>query len=330
MKALYRIVNAVVALIIIPVIIFTPLIRFQISPKFEMSESESQSMIGQFLDGIGLGETLSRFGLEEEISLSNITDILTGKETFWYGLFVEDTELDIFTGDHGMARGIWKLITGQVEFSESTLPDQAVEKIDGRLAAVACGFVIAILAAIFVFVWSIISNKRLPVLLASIGGMISTIVMICSFNSIGNAFERGAILITEFIPAGSNWLMSFAAGFIGVDRLEFAGFHTGMMIVFIALVIWSISYYIIEIGETPEEKAQELKKEKERKAAKAKKKAEKEDLKAKKQAEKALDKAEKAKEEAEAAEKAMIKAEKAKKKAEKAEEKAMDAAADAE
>lgn len=179
-----------------------------------------------FLDGIILkaSTTLADAGLTETMTLKKIIDILMGKDTF-FGFPFEP---------------------------ESATWPTALDPAKGRLIATVVFFALAIIAAAFIIFWSIFSNKRLPVAIAGATGLISVIIMTVCFHSATGLLTKGIINVVELFT--ESWLMSLLGEVILIDQLEFAGFHNGMAICFILILIWTGAYYLIEIGEPKEEK----------------------------------------------------------------------------
>ncbi|MBE6820042.1 MAG: hypothetical protein E7516_03225 [Ruminococcaceae bacterium] len=204
MKALYRIVNALIAASVFPVAIFVDLFLFKLSTSF--------------VDA----------GLEESFSIKFIIDVITGKEAMWHDLIFSDT-------------------------SASFSWPAALNPIKGRLITCAVCFVLVILISLFIIVWSCCSNKRIPVLIASAGGLISTIVMIACFNSAAGLFIDGTINLFDVFSGG--WLVSLVGNFVSVDKLMLGGIQNGFIFIFVGLLVWTGAYYLIEIGDTEEEKA---------------------------------------------------------------------------
>ena len=204
MKALYRIVNALIAASIFPVVIFVDLFLFKLSTSF------------------------ANAGLEESFSVKFIIDIITGKEAFWHDLILSDAP---------------------TSFSWPA----ALNPIKGRLITCAVCLVLVILIALFIIVWSCCSNRRIPVLIASAGGLISTIVMIACFNSAAALFIDGTINLFSVFSGG--WFVSLVGNFVSVDKLMLGGFQNGFIFIFVGLLVWTGAYYLIEIGDTEEEKA---------------------------------------------------------------------------
>lgn len=203
MKALYRIVNGLLAAAIFPVIIFADLILFRLSTSvFEA-------------------------GLEQGISVKFIIDVITGKETFWHEMIIKKS-----TGFS------WPV---------------ALDPIKGRLIAFAVCFVLIILISLFIIVWSCCSSKRIPVLAASIGGLVTAIVMVACFNSAATLFMNGTINLISLFSTG--WLATILGNFVSVDLLTLGGFQSGIIFIFVGLIVWTGAYYLIEIGDTDEEKS---------------------------------------------------------------------------
>ena len=92
---------------------------------------------------------IDQVGLEESFSIKFIIDILTGKEAFWHQMLIENTE-------------------GGFSWPAD------LDIIKGRLITFAVCFVLVLVAMIFIIVWSCCSNKRIPILAASVFSLIST------------------------------------------------------------------------------------------------------------------------------------------------------------
>lgn len=129
---------------------------------------------------------------------------------------------------------------------------EALEPVLGQIIAVIVTFAIAIIAAIFIIVWSICSNKRIPVVAASVIGIVSVIIMNACFNSATAPLIDGTINVVDLFT--SNWLVSLLGNVIFVDTLCFAGFQNGIIIAYVLILLWSLAFYIVEIGEPKEEK----------------------------------------------------------------------------
>jgi len=198
-------VNILLALLMFPVVIFSDLVAFRMSTSF-----------------------IDQVGLEESFSIKFLIDVLTGKESFWHQMIVENAE-----GAMSWPAGL--------------------DPIKGRLITVVVCFVLVLVAMIFIIVWSCCSNKRIPVLAASVAALISTIVMIACFNSAANLIVDGTVNLVSVLS--TNWLVGLMGNIVGFDGLKLGGFHNGMIFVIAGLLVWTGAYYLIEIGDTAEEKA---------------------------------------------------------------------------
>lgn len=210
MKYLYRIVNILLALSIFPVVIFTDLIAFRLGTSI-----------------------IDEVGLQESISIKFIFDVISGKETFWHEMIIENS-------------------SGTFSWPAALNP------IKGYLIAFVVGFALALIACLFIIFWSIFSSKRIPVLIATATGLVSTIVMIACFGAAADMIVDGTVNLISALSTGM--LSSIVANFVGVDGLMLGGFQNGMIFVFIGLFIWTGSFYLIEIGDNDAEKAAKNKK----------------------------------------------------------------------
>lgn len=176
--------------------------------------------------------TIVDAGVEESINIQRIINILMGND-----------RISEFVDGFGSGGFTWP---------------EAFAPINARLISAVAFFAVALLCALFIIIWSACSNKRIPVLSAAALGLVSTIIMICCFNSASAAITSGAInVVTAF---GSGWIASLLGGFVNIDTLAFGGFQNGMIILFVCLIIWTVVFYLIELGETPQDKINDKKK----------------------------------------------------------------------
>ncbi len=207
MRYLYRIVNALLAAVVFPVILLMDFIYFRI------------------------GTTVIDAGLHETLSVKDIIDIIRGEHYFSF----------IYDG---------------VKSSSFSWPE-AFDLINGRLIASGVALVIVVIAAIFIIIWSICSDKRIPVVAASAAGLIATIVMTACFKSAASVITTGVIGVKDVLSSGM--LTSILGSLIKIEAISLAGFQNGLIFTFIFLLVWTASFYIIEIGEPKEEKLIEKK-----------------------------------------------------------------------
>lgn len=174
--------------------------------------------------------SLADVGLEETVTLKKIIDILTGNDT----------------------------LSPLLSSSDSFTWPEAFAPINARLIAVAVFFALALVAALFIIFWSIFSNKRIPVLAASAAGLISVIIMNACFNSAAREIMSGTINIVKAFSSGL--IGSLVGSIVQVDALYFGGFQNAMIIIFVCLIIWTGAFYLVELGDTKEEKPAHKKK----------------------------------------------------------------------
>ncbi len=167
-------------------------------------------------------------GLEETITIKQLIGFFTGSDRI-LGFKYENIKTD-----------------GPLEFPA------ALDPVKAQLIAVVVAFAIAIIAAIFIIIWSCCSNKRIPIIAAATVGIIAVIVMNACFNSAAAPIIEGTINPLNIFSTGL--LVSLLGNVVFVDTLCFAGFQNGMIIVFVAMLLWTAAYYIVEIGEPKEEK----------------------------------------------------------------------------
>ena len=178
-----------------------------------------------FLDLISFkaSTSFSKYGLGESISLKRIIDIFTGKDP----------------------------LSNLVESNKSFSWPTGLDPLKGRLIACAAALAVAALAAIFIIVFSICSSKRIPVIAAAGVGLVATVVMTACFNSAAGDVLDGSVNLVRAI-AGSGIISSLIGGVVSVDSLTLGGFRNGILIIFIVLIIWSLSYILVDVGDKPQ------------------------------------------------------------------------------
>lgn len=207
-----KVVNALIAAAIFPIAFFLNFIFVQIGT------SDGAKPIFELL-----GTDFPGVGVEESLSIYNF--------------------IQIANGDHYLS-GMFKKSSGPFMWPEALAP------INGRLIAFAVFFVLTLLVALFILVWSICSDKRLPVIIAAAGGILSTIIMICCFNSAAGELTSGAIPLMSLIEQGL--LTDLLGGLIGVDTLMLGGFHFGFIIAFVCIIVWTGAFILVDLGDEKE------------------------------------------------------------------------------
>lgn len=203
MNYLYRIVNALLAAVIFPIILLMDFVYVRV------------------------GTTVVDAGLHETLSLMDLIDTVRGE-------------------------GIYSFLFDGVKNADFSWPE-AFDLITGRLITSGVCLVLVIIAAIFIIVWSICSSKRIPVLIASATGLISTIIMTACFSSAEKVITTGVIGIKDILATGV--LSSLVDSLVKIEAISLAGFQNGLIFTFIFLLVWTASFYIIEIGEPKEKKS---------------------------------------------------------------------------
>ncbi len=202
MNVLYRIVNALLAAVVFPIILLMDFIYFRI------------------------GTTVLDAGLHETLSVMDMINIVRGEHYFSF----------IYDG---------------IKSSSFTWPE-AFDLINGRLITSGVCLAIVIITSIFIIVWSICSNKRIPVVAASAFGLISTIVMTACFKSAASVITTGVISVNDVVSSGL--LTSILGSLVKIEAISLAGFQNGLIFLFVFLLVWTGCYYLIEIGEDKEAK----------------------------------------------------------------------------
>ena len=222
MKYVMKVINALIAAAIFPAAYFLDLFFIQIGTN------ENAQWIVQLIS-----ENSPGIGVEEALSIREIIQIIRGEHIY----------SSMFDG-----------MSGNFTWPEALAP------LNGRLITVAVCFVLCLLIALFVIIYSICSSKKLPVLIAAISGLVSAIIMISCFNSAAETLTSGAIQIADIFGNNpDNWFSNLLLGFVGVDTLMLGGFHSAFIIIFVGIIVWTGSFAIIEIGENNEEPVKKAK-----------------------------------------------------------------------
>lgn len=259
MKALYRIVNAVLGVLYFVAAFFLNFFRIEI---------ETSDSLADFFYNLTDNKT-GGVGIVEEFSIKRMIDVATGKDSL-------AKLLNIKVGD------------GNIYWPEE------LYGLNVRLVIFAVAIIISIAAALFVIIWSCCSNKHLPIFIAGLVGVVAIITMIASFNSMSHDIYYNKVNIVDFIVdqiLGEGVLSSLigrAASSAVAIELALAGVQNGLLFVFIGIVAWTGIFFLVDLGDPVAKAEKETEK-----AAEEKKKAEKAKAKAAKKAEKAAAKAEK-------------------------------------
>ncbi len=181
---------------------------------------------------VRIATTVADAGLKESMSLWEILEILAGKETF--------VGFDLSAS------------SGNLSWPE------ALDPVKGTLIAVVVFFALALVCALFVFFWSIFSNKRIPIIISSVLGIASVITMTALFNSVAELFVNGQINVVDLFADGL--IASIIGNFVVIHSLALGGFQNGIIIAFVLILVWTGAFYLVELGDPKEEKAAKIKK----------------------------------------------------------------------
>ena len=207
MKYVFKIVNALISISIIPAAIFLEFVFIQMSTSV--------------LD----------VGIEESFSIKRFYDIfVSGKDPFSF-LIKEDT---VFYWPDGL------------------------DPVKPYLIAFIVFFALAIITALFIFVWSICSGKRIPVIIAGGAGILFSILMNVCFSAGAELFTSGEINIVDAL-SGGGFLASLVSGFVSVDTLMLGGFKNAFIIIFAAVILWTLAFILVDMGDEKEPKPQKAK-----------------------------------------------------------------------
>ena len=121
--------------------------------------------------------------------------------------------------------------------------------INKRLVVVLVCLALMLIAAVIILVFSIFSNKRMPVLISSGVGLVAISVATAVFSSIGTEFTSGNInIISAF--SDSSILSALGGSLLQIGAVRFGGFQAAEIIIFVGLILWTAIFYLSELGET--------------------------------------------------------------------------------
>ena len=224
MKYLYRSVNGLLAAATFPIVVFLDFVMIRVGDKLG-------ELLGAFTGG-SESTSLLPVGLEQGISIKFVIDVIrgVGEGEFWHSL--------LFSEEEGSTMNfVWP---------------ESLNVIKSDLIGVVVCLAIVLVAAIFIIVWSCVSNKRIPVVAAAGTGIVSLIVLRVFFES-ASEFLRNSFSITDVL--GGSLISTLAGSVIDLEDVAIGSFWIVLLFLFIGLLAWTGAYYLIEIGDTPEEKA---------------------------------------------------------------------------
>ena len=220
---IFNVITILIALIIYPVTYGVNLFILQISTN------DSLSWIFDLVnkDAAAGEQKIGGMGLEITLSIKRIIAIINGEDSY---SFIMDY---IKPGEEGFVY------------------PAALEPIKAKLIAFAVFFVLSLLIALFIIVWSCISKKRFPILIGSIAGTLSTIIMMAVFGSASNFITSESFSIAS-LASDAGWIASLVMGVVQIDTFALAGVEIGFLAVFIGILVWTGAFYLVEIGDEKE------------------------------------------------------------------------------
>ena len=220
MKVVYRVVNALLAALVFPATYFLEMIFIKVS--FNDDLSDVSDLIAKFIPDASKNPL--NYGLQESITLKRIVDIVTGND-----------RLSTLLPDGGKLS--WPA---------------GLDPIKPHLIACVVLLGVALLTALFVFIWSVCSNRRLPPAIAAAVGVAATVAMIIVFNRAAAHLMNGDLNLVEIV-AGSGLLSSLLGKALQIDSLVLGGFQNAIIILLGLVVVWTLIFFAIELGDAEAE-----------------------------------------------------------------------------
>lgn len=200
MKALYRIINILLGIAVIPCTLYLNFIHF------------------------GIKLDIANAAVVDSLSLRRIIAIAMGKDDF-------SSVLELFSKD-----------------KPSFLWPKEFQPLNARLIVFLSFFALMLICALFIIIWSIFSNKKLPVFIASCLGLVSVITMIAVFNSVAGDILSNKVDVIEGL-LGSGILSTIAGTALSISRFRLDGFQNADLFIFIGLIVWTAANYLVNFGE---------------------------------------------------------------------------------
>lgn len=122
------------------------------------------------------------------------------------------------------------------------------------LIASAVCFALAIIAAIFICVWTICSNKRIVNIIVSGAGILSTILMSVFFSKAASFITLGTVNYVKAL-GGKGIVGSIIGSVVSVDTLMLGGFKNALIILFALIIVWTFAFILIDLGDDKETKS---------------------------------------------------------------------------
>lgn len=223
MKIIYKITNSLVALAIIPVLLFLPLFRF-ISVVNVASTNILTSLIGGFVDINPIIEKVTGINIEKLPEFYSIKQV--------YELFFGEKANGAFA-----------------DFDMSVIPENVVTFFTAAFAL----FVFALVCALLVLLFGLFTKKKSLTATFSVLGFISTFAANKCFTYIAEQLVSGKISAVNMLKgikglAEYETVMKYLSFDIRIFELSSA--YTMLLIIFGALFLLSIGFMLADMTQT--------------------------------------------------------------------------------
>lgn len=219
MKILYKIINSVAVLAIIPVLLFLPMFKF-IMVVGVKSDNQLLSLFGNMLD---VNEIIKNAA---GIDLENLPESYTLKEAY-----------NMFFGANA------QIDTSQ--FDASILPENLVK----FFTAAGVLFVISLICALVVLILGIVTNKKIVTGAVATGGLIFAVAANRCFTHIASQLVSGKISLVSVL-ANMESLQQYKTylDYLNLDIriFELSSAYTMLIVVFAAIIILNVGFRIVE------------------------------------------------------------------------------------
>ncbi len=225
MKIVYKIINSLLTLAIVPVLMFLSMFRF-IAEIGTSSTNALGQLAGLFTSALGDGSVNSIIANLTGIDIENMPEFYTLKEA--YDLFFGESASDIFS-----------------QFDASILPEELVK----GLSAAGILLIAALVCAVIVLILGLFTKKRL--FTASFAGMgiICTVAANYAFNTVSQQLCSGKISIIDILSQMEAFeKYSTYINMLNVDIkiLELSSAYTMLILIFSALIILNVGFKLAD------------------------------------------------------------------------------------
>lgn len=223
MKIVYKITNSLVALAIIPVLLFLPLFRF-ISVVGVASTNILTSLIGGFVDINPIIEKVTGINIEK------LPEFYTIQQVY-----------ELFFGE--------KANSAFADFDVSVIPENVISFFTAAFIL----FIVALLFALLILIFGLFAKKKYITATFSALGFISTFAANKCFSYIAEQMVSGKISVANIL-SGVKALTEYETmlKYLNFDIriFELSSAYTMMLIIFGALFLLSIGFMLAESVQT--------------------------------------------------------------------------------